>query len=149
MTLEKDIKQIRPFRNPYQKAYVNVIYTSNWLSGHMKSFFTEYGITQKQFNIMRILKGAGMAVSTSYIKERMLDKNSDVSRIVDRMNDKSWIKKSVCPEDKRLVDVELTQNGLEKLEELNNHLKGADKFLTKLSEKEINQLNDLLDKIRE
>ncbi|MBT8230942.1 MAG: MarR family transcriptional regulator [Bacteroidia bacterium] len=149
MTLENDIKQKRPFTNQFQKAMVNIVYTSNWLSGNMKSFFSKHDITQKQFNIMRILKGAGEPVSTSYIKERMLDRNSDVSRIVDRMNEKTWIMKSTCPHDKRLVDVELTPKGIDKLNELNSHLEGADIYLSKLNDEEINLLNRLLDKIRE
>ena len=72
MTLEQEIKQKRPFADPYQKAYVNFVYTNNWLASHMHAFFSSKGITQKQFNIMRILKGAGKAVSTCYIKGEII-----------------------------------------------------------------------------
>ena len=91
MELEKEIKQTKPFVDPYQKAAVNLIYTHNWVRSEMQAFFKSCGLTLKQYNIMRILKGAGKKVSTSFIRERMLEKSSDVSRIVDRMFEKGIV----------------------------------------------------------
>ncbi len=148
MKLENELKQRRAFVNPYQKAGVNLIYTHNWLVGKMKAFFRKYEITSKQFNILRILKGAGEPVSTSYIKERLLDRHSDVSRIVDRMHEKFWVQKSVCSIDKRLIDVKLTSEGESILSLINADMTKMENVLSALSEEEIVQLNALLDKVR-
>ena len=148
MKLEDAIKQIKPFGSEYQKASVNILFTHQWLVGKMNAYFEEFNITRKQYNIMRILKGAGQPVSTSYIRERMLEKNSDVSRIVDRMYDREIIKKEVCPSDKRLVDVELTESGRVLLEKINSRIEGLDELFINLNEEEIELLNKLLDKLR-
>lgn len=84
MGIEKDINQ-QTFRNDYQKAAINLIYTYHWLNEKMKVYFDNEGITSQQFNILRILRGAGVPISTMQIRERMLDKMSDTSRIVDRL----------------------------------------------------------------
>ena len=148
MKLEQEIKQVRPFSNPYQRASVNILYTHNWLVSKMNVLFEGSKVTRKQYNIMRILKGAAKPVSTAYIRERMLEKNSDVSRIVDRMFERGLIHKEVCPSDKRLVDVELTENGLELLSEINSKMDDLDELFKNLDLKEIELLNELLDKIR-
>ena len=84
MGIEKDINQ-QKFRNEFQKASINLIYTFNWVSEKMKVFFENQDITSQQFNILRILRGAHKPLSTLQIRERMLDKMSDTSRIVDRL----------------------------------------------------------------
>lgn len=149
MKLEYAIKQTKPFANPYQKAMVNLLYTNNYVKVEMQEFFKSKGLTMKQYNIMRILKGAGQNVSTSYIKERMLEKNSDVSRIVDRMHDKGIVIKSGCPNDKRLIDVALTPHGKQLLQEVTGEMDAVDSIFQKLSTEEIEMLNTILDKIRE
>ncbi len=110
MTLENDINQ-HVFRNEYQKSVLNLIYTFNWMNEKLNSHFEPFDITQQQFNILRILRGAGQSLSTLQIRQRMLDKGSDTSRIVDRLIKKSLVKKSVSREDRRLVDVQLTEKG--------------------------------------
>jgi DNA-binding MarR family transcriptional regulator len=147
MGIEKDIHQ-QKFRNEYQKAGINLIYTFNWITERMKAFFDEYDITAQQFNILRILRGAQKPLSTLQIRERMLDKMSDTSRIVDRLLIKGLVKKTICEKDKRLVDITITKKGekvLEKLDERNHEL---DAVLSNLSEEESKTLNHLLDKIR-
>lgn len=124
------------------------MFTYSWYNARMKQFFRAFDLTAKQYNILRILKGAGRPVSTSFIRERLLDKMSDVSRIVDRMHDKQLISKSVCAMDKRLVDVGLTEKGKEKLDEVKNQANKMDQMLSHLNEDEARQLNDLLDKLR-
>lgn len=147
MGIEQDI-QSSSWRNEQQKSAVNLIFTFNWLQEYMREFFEPFGITQQQFNILRILRGAGKPLSTLQIRERMLDRASDTSRIVDRMVKKGLVQKRVCPNDKRLVDITLTEQGTGLLIELD--LKEADLSmpLLKLTEQEASVLNDFLDRIR-
>ena len=102
--IENEIKQIKPFGSNFEKAMVNLVYTNNWLATVQKEFFKKYDLTSKQYNILRILRGAEKAISTSDIRERMLDKMSDVSRIVDRLFKKGLVDKNICPNDQRKVD---------------------------------------------
>ncbi|HMU09820.1 MAG TPA: MarR family transcriptional regulator [Ferruginibacter sp.] len=148
MGIEKDINQ-QSFRNDYQKAAINLIYTYNWLNEKMKAFFDREGITGQQFNILRILRGAGVPISTLQIRERMLDKMSDTSRIVDRLVLKGLAQKNTCKNDKRLVDVSITTKGKKLLEKIDAHEKEMDSIFGNLSETEAGQLNKLLDKIRQ
>src|SRR5919107_3092423 len=109
MGIEKDIQQMK-FRNEYQKAVINLIYTSNWMRERTAGILEEEDITPQQFNILRILRGSHpKPLSTLQIRERMLDKMSDTSRIVDRLVTKGLVKKTTCPQDKRLVDVLITE----------------------------------------
>jgi DNA-binding MarR family transcriptional regulator len=147
MTLEKDINQ-QVFRSEYQKSIINLIYTFNWVNEKLNKSFEPFDITQQQFNILRILRGAGEPLSTLQIRQRMLDKMSDTSRIVDRLVKKGMVKKSTCREDRRLVDVLLTDKGkklLQTMDGMNEEMEAVFKYL---SEGEARQLNTLLDKIR-
>ncbi len=148
MSIESDINQSR-FRNQYQKGIVNFIYTYNWMNEKMKNLFERENITGQQFNILRILRGAGKPISTLQIRERMLDNMSDTSRIVDRLVLKSLVKKSLCPGDKRLVDVVITEKGKKLLERMDKYETEMDAIFGKLNETEVKTLNKLLDKIRD
>lgn len=148
MALEDDIKQSK-FRNEFQKAGINIIYTFNWLSERMKNLFEVHGLTLQQFNILRILRGAGQPLSTLQIRQRMLDKMSDTSRIVDRLIIKGLVKKEICKSDKRLVDVYITEKGKKILAKLDNHQDEMDGMLNNLTETEAKTINILLDKIRQ
>ncbi len=147
MSLEKDINQ-KTFRNEYQKGVINLIYTYNWLNEKMKSFFEKEDITSQQFNILRILRGAGVPISTLQIRERMLDKMSDTSRIVDRLVLKGLAKKNICKNDKRLVDVSISTKGQKLLEKIDTYESKMDAVLGNLSQAEAKTLNNLLDKVR-
>lgn len=147
MSLEKDINQ-KAFRNEHQKGVINLIYTYNWLNEKMKSFFEKEDITSQQFNILRILRGAGVPISTLQIRERMLDKMSDTSRLVDRLVLKGLAKKNVCKNDKRLVDVSISPKGKKLLEKIDNYQSEMDAIIGNLSQAEAKTLNNLLDKIR-
>ena len=147
MSLEKDINQ-KTFRNEYQKGVINLIYTYNWLNERMKSFFEKEDITSQQFNILRILRGAGVPISTLQIRERMLDKMSDTSRIVDRLVLKGLAKKNICKNDKRLVDVSISTKGQKLLEKIDAYESKMDAIIGNLSQAEAKTLNNLLDKIR-
>ncbi len=147
MTLEEDIKQ-PVFRTEYQKSIINLIFTFNWMNERVNRFFEPFDITQQQFNILRILRGAGQPLSTLQIRQRMLDKMSDTSRIVDRLVKKGMVKKTVCREDRRLVDVLLTDKGKKLLQTMDGLNEEMESIFKHLSVDEAKQLNFLLDKIR-
>ena len=148
MRIEEEIKQVKPFKSPHQKAAVNLMYTHGWLLEHMRNFFLPFGITVKQFNILRILNGAGQPISTSTIRERLIDKMSDTTRIINRMIDKELVEKKECKSDKRLVDITISSKGKKVLKQVDSKSADLDKMLKHLSSKESKQLNDLLDKMR-
>lgn len=147
MGIEQDISQTR-FRNEYHKGVVNFIYTYNWLNERLKVFFEAEGITGQQFNILRILRGAGKPISTLQIRQRMLDRMSDTSRIVDRMVIKGLVKKETCETDKRLVDVSITEKGRKLLEKFDLRQDELDAVFSRLDADEVAKLNAMLDKIR-
>ena len=147
MSIEKDISQAK-FRNEYQKTAINLIYTYNWMHEKMKVFFDREKITGQQFNILRILRGAGKPISTLQIRQRMLDKMSDTSRIVDRLILKGLARKIICPDDKRLVDVSITDKGKKLLEKMEAYENEMDSIFENLNSSEAKTLNTLLDKIR-
>jgi len=147
MGIEKDISQTK-FRSEYQKATINLIYTFNWMNEQIKNMLDQYDITPQQFNILRILRGAGKPISTLQIRQRMLDKMSDTSRIVDRLIKKELVKKVVCEGDRRLVDVSISERGLQLLERIDKHQEQMDSVFKNLNEEQAITLNNLLDKIR-
>ena len=147
MKIEDEIKQ-QKFKTPHQKAVLNLIYTTSWMQGRQKDIFKTFGITLQQFNILRILRGQHpSSTSATEIKSRMLDKNSDVSRLIDRLIVKKLVEKKICPSDKRAADILITETGLEILEALSKKQKEIDGILG-LTDEEANQLSDLLDKAR-
>jgi DNA-binding MarR family transcriptional regulator len=147
MSLEKDINQSK-FNNEHQKVMVNIIYTANWMNEQLKAFFDKADITQQQFNILRILRGAGEPISTLQIRQRMLDKMSDTSRIVDRLLAKGLVKKTTCPTDKRLVDVSITTKGKKVLEKIDASQTQIDAISNNLTDADAKAMNSLLDKMR-
>jgi DNA-binding MarR family transcriptional regulator len=147
MSIEKEINQSK-FRNEYQKSIINLIYTYNWMNEHMKLVFDRYEITSQQFNILRILRGAGEPLSTLQIRQRMLDRMSDTSRIVDRLIKKELVKKTICKSDRRLVDVIISDKGKKLLEKLDSCNEDLDAVFENLSVTDARKLNQLLDKIR-
>jgi DNA-binding MarR family transcriptional regulator len=147
MSLEKDIHQTK-FANEVQKCTVNLIYTYNWVVERLKGCLDEESITLQQFNILRILRGSKEPLSTLQIRERMLDKMSDTSRLVDRLVLKGLVLKKTSKTDKRLVDVTITKKGLTLLAKLDKRSTEMESILDALSEKECKALNKLLDKLR-
>lgn len=147
MKIEDEIKQQR-FVSPNQKAVINLLYTTNWLLAKQKDLFTAHNVTLQQFNIMRILRGQHpKCISATEIKSRMLDKNSDVSRLLDRMIAKGLVVKKISTSDKRAADVNLTQEGLALLADMDKVQQKLDSILV-LSEADALLLSDLLDKSR-
>jgi DNA-binding MarR family transcriptional regulator len=148
MGIEKEI-QTQNFRNEYQKVGVNIIFTANWFTERFKQILDDYDITNQQFNILRILRGSKRPLSTLQIRDRMLDKMSDTSRIVDRLVKKELVEKAVCEADKRLVDIRITDKGMALLLELDNRNEDTDNLLRGLNPEEAQALNHLLDKLRD
>ncbi len=148
MSIEKEIHQPH-FRNSFQKVSVNLLFTSNWLQEKIRLFLDGYGITSQQYNILRILRGSKGPLSTLQIRERMLDKMSDSSRMVDRLVNKGWVIKKTCCNDKRLVDVTISENGMALLAQIDTHQASLDAIASSLTEQEAELLSNLLDKLRE
>ncbi len=148
MGIENDINQ-RIFKSEYQKAIVNLVYTYNWTTERIKHILDKEDLTPQQFNILRILRGSDTALSTLQIRERMLDKMSDTSRIVDRLVLKGLTKKVTSKKDKRLVDVTITDKGRKLLQRLDKHETDIESIVKSLSESEAKTFNQLLDKIRQ
>ena len=148
MGIEQDIQQIRKFRNEHHKTVVNLIFTHNWVTEQLKQFLEHEDLTLQQYNILRILRGNEKPLSTLQIRERMLDKMSDTSRIVDRLILKALAKKTISKRDKRLVDVTITTKGKKLLEKLDSTQSFIDGVMQNISEQEAKELNCLLDKVR-
>lgn len=148
MKIEDALKQKKPFTSPFHKVIVNLLYTNSWLAGEQKQFFKSYNLTVKQYNILRILRGAEIPISTAIIRDRMLDKMSDASRIVDRLFKKGLVEKSTCDHDQRKVNVSLTSESIDLLSKIDKEMEIFLKNFSGLSEADANSLSDLLDKMR-
>jgi len=148
MGIDNDIHQVK-FKNEYHRASVNILFTYGWMMERIKQFLESADITPQQFNILRILRGSfPKPLSTLQLRERLLDKMSDTSRIVDRLVAKGLVKKNISPKDRRLVDITISDKGKKLLQKLDVRQDELDGILGNLSETEANTLSQLLDKIR-
>jgi len=148
MKLEDEIRQ-KNFRSEYQKLAVNIFFTHGWLDSKFSSLLKKFDITLNQFNILRILRGQyPQSTSVNLLKERMLDKMSDASRLVERLRVKGFVERTVCPKDRRKVDVVITKSGLNLLAECDKIESEFDNTLKNLTIDESKTLNKLLDKLR-
>ena len=148
MKIEEEIKQNK-FKSPHQKAVLNLLYTANWIQNKQRELFEPFGITGQQYNMLRILRGQqAKSISAVEIKSRMLDKNSDVSRLLDRLIIKKLVKKNQCPDDKRASEISITHAGLELLKQLDSSINNMDSRFMSLSMEDAKTLSDLLDKAR-
>ena len=149
MSIETDIKQ-KKFRNPYQRLALNLIYTTNWLEYKQLEVFKEHDITPQQYNVLRILRGQqSTPITVSAITERMLDKNSNTSRLVDKLLAKNLAKRTSCPNDRRAVDVVITPEGLALLEILDPFVDQWEDRFSIITPEEADQISAMLDKLRE
>ena len=148
MSIEKDIQQSR-FATSRHKALVNILFTYGWSLERIKKIIAEHGITHQQFNILRILRGSyPKPLSTLQIRERMLDKMSDTSRIVDRLILKELAQKTTSAKDHRLVDVLITEKGKAVLKEIDEGPDLVLEVMSNVTEEEMENLSHLLDKVR-
>lgn len=148
MSVEDEIKE--RFRNEFHKGFINLVYTSKQLSYEFVQSLKKHSITEQQYNVLSILRGFRFEapLSIGFIKERMLDKDSDVSRIVDRLFEKGLVSRKENPQDRRQKSVEITEVGFTLLDRMYNCEKESDTMLSNLTEDEVKELNRLLDKIR-
>lgn len=148
MKLEEEIKQ-KKFKNEFHKLAINISYSYNWMSYKNHSKFKNGDITPQQFNVLRILRGQFPApCNLKLVKERMLDRMSDASRIVDKLKAKGLLERHECPNDRRNVDLLITEKGLALLKSLDHIDEEFKSTFKNLSVAEAKQLNELLDKAR-
>lgn len=148
VNIESAIKQPK-FKSEYHKLIVNVLYTSSWIDVRHQQFMKGYGITMQQFNILRILRGQkGNPLSINSLIERMIDKSSNASRLVDKLVEKEYVDRQVCPNDRRQAEVRITEKGMALLAEMDGPISSLDELARTLTEEEAKQLNHLLDKLR-
>lgn len=148
MGISEDIKQ-KVFKSEFNKVIVNVLFTNNWIHERQLQLFKPYGLTEPQYNVLRILRGQYPNPSTvNLIIDRMLDRMSNASRIVDKLEKKGLVQRKQSEYDRRAVDVIITEKGLNLLTELDGKMADWESEIRGLSEDEATQLNSLLDKFR-
>jgi len=148
MKLEEEIGQ-KIFKSDIQKMLINIMYTSNWLQYKFSEILKKYQITVQQFNILRILRGQHPnPARMQLLQERMLDKMSNASRLVERLRKKNLVSRKICKNDRRAVDVKITDSGLALLHELDTVETDWQRRFKKVDLKDINKLNLILDNLR-
>lgn len=148
MKIEEEIKQEK-FHSEYQKLAINILFTNQWLTANTTKILKPYGISPQQYNVLRILKGQSpKAISVSNIMERMIDKMSNTSRLVEKLRQKELIERVTCEKDRRQVDVKVTKKGLALLEKVSAEMNAFKNISDNLSEKDAQTINKLLDKMR-
>lgn len=137
--------------NPHVRAVVNVRYTSNWMSTIQNKFMSQFSLTMPQFNILRILRGAKDAITVNTVKQRMVEKSPNTTRLMDKLIDKGLIERERCSDDRRVVYVKISEEGLGLLSQIDKALEESGEevlIMQNLTEEEACQLSDLLDKLR-
>jgi DNA-binding MarR family transcriptional regulator len=148
MRIDDEIQSSK-FDDNYQKVVINIFYTEGWLNNSLRCHFEKYNLTNQQFNILRILRGQYPNPATvNLLKERMIDKMSDASRIVDRLVQKELLTRCTNNKDRRAVDIRISEKGLEVLAKMDAEFKTRDFLKNNLTNEEAGQLSDLLDKLR-
>lgn len=148
MKIEEAIKQ-PTFKSEFEKVDVNILYTSNWMHGRFHHLLKPHEISLQQFNILRILRGQkGKPAPLKLITERMLDKMSNTSRLVDKMLAKNLLERNICPDNRRQVEIRLTKKGLEVCNEISIIMETSRTETQPLTKEEAIELNRLLDKVR-
>ena len=142
--LAKDINS--KFENNRVKAMLNIIYTANWINSCQNEFFKDFGISPQQYNILRILNGAGVALNVQTIKDRMLERSPNATRLMDKLCAKDYIERLPSEQDRRVVKIAITKNGIDLLNAIPKNLNKD--LLKNLNEDEAEQLSNLLDKMR-
>lgn len=148
-SIEQEIKQ-KQFNSPYQRAIINIIFTGNWLTAESESKLKAFGISQQQYNVLRILRGQqSKAINLCDIQERMMSRMSNATRLVEKLRQAGYVTRELCQENRRKVEIAITEKGLELLEQIEPGMKEHEQELAKrLSEAEVKELSRLLDKAR-
>jgi len=150
MKLEEELK-MKKFQNARQRALLNIIFTNYWLGDKQSEIVKKYDISEQQYNVLRILRGQkGNPINLIDIRERMLHKSSNVTRLVEKLRQKGLVERVLCEENRRKVEISVTNKGLKLLTKMEPDMKKNQlEIIGKITAKEANQLADLLDKIRE
>ena len=149
MDIEKEIGQSVSFKSELQRAAVNVLYTASWLNMKNTETLKPFELTPQQFNVLRILRGQHPKPATvNLLMQRMLDKSSNASRLVDRLLEKGFVTRETNRQDKRAVDVYISQKGMDVLDTIDRTIGLLESHLDHLSDSEARMLSDLLDKMR-
>lgn len=148
MSLEEDIKQDK-FHSEQHKAAINIMFTSSWLHSINASYLKKYDITPEQFNVMRILRGSHpKKLMLSEVASRMIDKSSNCTRLVEKLRQKNLVQREICEDNRRQVDISITDKGLTLLKKLDAEAGLMKGIMDKLSKTEAKELNRMLDKLR-
>ncbi len=142
--LSKDINST--FANNRIKALLNILYTANWVSNHQNDFFKSFGISPQQYNILRILNGADEPLNVQVIKDRMIERAPNATRLMDKLCVKDFIERLPCDHDRRVVKIAITEKGKNLLKSIPSNFNKE--LLKNLTESEAEQLSQLLDKMR-
>ncbi|MCA0932114.1 MarR family transcriptional regulator [Lutimonas saemankumensis] len=134
------------FSSDRLKALLNIKYTSNWLDQIGTEILKPFNISEQQYNILRILRGSQKEISVNQVKQRMIQKSPNSTRLMDKLCEKKLIVRTRCENDRRVVYVKISDKGLKLLDTID--MSEFDKYISRLSETEAAKLNELLDKIR-
>lgn len=143
-SLEKELNTV--FKDEWVKALLNIKYTSGWFDQLGHKALSPYNISEQQYNILRILRGAKKAITVNTVRDRMVQKSPNITRLMDKLCEKALIDRSRCENDRRVVYVKIAEPGLKLLEDID--LSSFDVPLRKISEEEARELNRILDKLR-
>ncbi len=151
MPILEEVIKTKPIQDPYQRAFLNIIYTGNWLVTKINQLLKPYDLTEPQYNVLRILRGQhGNAMSLYEIQDRMIQKMSNVSRLIDKLLDKGLVVRKECEINRRKVDILITQKGLDMLTSLEPEIDKAFAFVSaNLNKEQAQLLSELLDTMRE
>lgn len=149
MSIEEDIKQGKAFHSPHEKLIVNIMFTNSWMLDQQNQLFKPFKLSTPQYNVLRILRGSyPKACTINSIIERMIDRMSNASRIVDRLETKGLVERKVNKNDRRARDVMITQHGLKILEKVDHTLDAWVKSMSGIDETQVEEANQVLDKMR-
>jgi MarR family transcriptional regulator, 2-MHQ and catechol-resistance regulon repressor len=146
--IEEEIKQSK-FQSSSQKAYLNIIFTANWIQANAREVLKPYGLTLQQYNVLRILRGRfPKCAYPNEIKAVMLDKNPDLTRLCDRMISNGWIIREIDGDNRRKMKISITQSGMDLLSSLDTIINQLQEKYMNLSDHDNFKLSDLLDNFR-
>lgn len=150
MKLEEELK-MEKFENPYHRVALNIMFTGNWLKDRVNTILKPFGLSDQQYNVLRILRGQKDKPANLFtIQERMIHRMSNATRLVEKLRLKGLVERRICEDNRRMVEITITQKGLDLLKTIQPHISENDLTVSqKLSEKEATQLADLLDKLRD
>ncbi len=148
MRIEDEIKQ-KDFKDDYRRLLVNLLFTNNWVNQQLLPFFKKFGLTQQQHNVLSILRGQHPEpVCFGDIQGRMLDRNSNVTRLIDKLIEKNYVTRDLCPSNRRMIEVRITEKGLQLLEQIDQELPKLYKCFSNLTKEEAVLVSNMLDKLR-